>query len=396
MGLNTMEATRKMNILVLGNSGAGKSTLIKAISGVEIQTGVGEGNTQKIDVYESSTWPLCFIDTKGFEYKRLEQIKTIRQVKKFTKEQIELSKKDETVNAGIDAVWYCIEGTTRRFFADNIEMMNKAIKGWKNIPVFAVITKSYSEPDIQENIDAVNMAFAKGKGVNLQKIVPVVAETYRINDETVIPPKGIEELCNLTLECSEEAKKISEENRKRMILEQKRFTANAVTAGATTAAVVVGAAPTSFADSLILVPLETALTKGIFKVYDVDFSGELVTAIIGSAAITNVAKAAVSALKAIPNIAGSILNAVVAGFFVGAIGESVIALSESIYLGKIDKDKIDNVMEFTTEKLKNNAILSAAITYIENNSSKLSGKSAKEIFNIIDKAVKDGVKITKK
>ena len=391
-----MEATRKMNILVLGNSGAGKSTLIKAISGVEIQTGVGEGNTQKIDVYESSTWPLCFIDTKGFEYKRLEQIKTIRQVKKFTKEQIELSKKDETVNVGIDTVWYCIEGTTRRFFADNIEMMNKAIKGWKNVPVFAVITKSYSEPDIQENIDAVNMAFAKGKGVNLQKIVPVVAETYRINDETVIPPKGIEELCNLTLECSEEAKKISEENRKRMILEQKRFTANAVTAGATTAAMVVGAAPTSFADSLILVPLETALTKGIFKVYDVDFSGELVTAIIGSAAITNVAKAAVGALKTIPNIAGSILNAVVAGFFVGAIGESVIALSEAIYLGKIDKDKIDNVMEFMTEKLKNNAILSAAITYIENNSSKLSGKSAKEIFNIIDKAVKDGVKITKK
>lgn len=36
-----------MNVLVLGASGAGKSTLIKAISGTEILTGVGEGQTQK-------------------------------------------------------------------------------------------------------------------------------------------------------------------------------------------------------------------------------------------------------------------------------------------------------------------------------------------------------------
>lgn len=42
---------KMMNVLVLGASGAGKSTLIKAISGTEVITGVGEGNTQKIPVY---------------------------------------------------------------------------------------------------------------------------------------------------------------------------------------------------------------------------------------------------------------------------------------------------------------------------------------------------------
>ena len=47
----------KMNILVLGNSGAGKSTLINAISGVKVQTIVGEVNT----------WPIRLNDTKGFE-----------------------------------------------------------------------------------------------------------------------------------------------------------------------------------------------------------------------------------------------------------------------------------------------------------------------------------------
>jgi len=61
-----MEEIKKMNVLVLGNSGAGKSTLIEAISGTEVTTGVGEGNTQRIGVYESTIWPIRCIDTKGF------------------------------------------------------------------------------------------------------------------------------------------------------------------------------------------------------------------------------------------------------------------------------------------------------------------------------------------
>ena len=95
-----MEEKRKMNVLVIGVSGAGKSTLIKAISGIEVKTGIGEGNTQKIDIYESNTWPIRCIDTKGFEYSILEQWKTIHQVKKYTKEQI--SNKNSIANLGID------------------------------------------------------------------------------------------------------------------------------------------------------------------------------------------------------------------------------------------------------------------------------------------------------
>ena len=42
-----MNEEKKMNVLVIGVSGAGKSTLIKSISGTNVVTGVGEGNTQK-------------------------------------------------------------------------------------------------------------------------------------------------------------------------------------------------------------------------------------------------------------------------------------------------------------------------------------------------------------
>ena len=99
----------KMNILVLGNSGAGKSTLIEAIAGVKKNTRAGEGDTPKIEVSESSIWPLRCIDTKGFEYSIIEQIKTIRHVKKYTKTQINQSEKDSR-EKGIDAVWYCQTG----------------------------------------------------------------------------------------------------------------------------------------------------------------------------------------------------------------------------------------------------------------------------------------------
>ena len=381
-----MENIRKMNVLVLGNSGAGKSTLIEAISGIEIKTGVGEGQTQKIDVYESTTWPICCIDTKGFEYSVLEQLKTRWQIVKFTKEQINANESESNKNLGIDAVWYCIEGTARRTFTYNIEMMNKSIRRWKNVPVFVAITKSYSEADIEENINAVASAFAKSKSINLQKIIPVVAKPYPINDDIVVEPRGIDDLCNATLDCYEEAVRISDENRKRMILEQKRFTANALVAGASAAGVAVGAAPISFADSAILTPLEIGLTKGVFKVYGVDFSGELVTAVVGSTAITKVAKTAVSSLKAIPNIAGSVVNAVVAGFFVAALGESVVALSEAMYLGKVDQTKIDGVVEFITDKLSNNPILGTVTKYFEEHSDQLKGKSAIEIFNTIGKS----------
>ena len=386
----------KMNVLVLGNSGAGKSTLIKAISGIEVQTGVGEGNTQKIDVYESSTWPIRCIDTKGFEYSKLEQFKTIWQVKKFTREQVALSQKDQDGGVGIDAVWYCIEGTARRTFSYNIEMMNRAVRKWKNIPVFVVITKSYSEADIEENIQAVRSAFAKNNHINLQAIIPVVAEAYQINDETVVTPRGIDVLCSATLDRSEMAISISEENKNRMILEQKRFTANALVTGATAAAIVVGAAPVPFADSLILVPLETGLTKGILKVYGVEFTGELITSIVGSTAITNVARAALSALKTIPNIAGSVLNAVVAGFFVAALGEAVIALSEALYTGKVDREKISSAVDFVSDKLASNPALGAGVKYLESHSDKLQGQSAKEIFGSVQKALTEAAKSLKK
>lgn len=379
-----MESNQKMNILVLGVSGAGKSTLIQSISGTEVVTGVGEGNTPKISVYESEDWPIRFIDTKGFEYSIVEQWKTIRQVKKYTRNQV---KNEEDSKAGIDAVWYCVEGTAKRMFVHNIELMTKATKEWKNIPVFAVITKSYSETDIPENVDAVKMAFAKAKGVNLKKVIPVVAKEYSINDDVCVAPRGIEELCAETLKFSKEAKGIAKENLDRMIMQQKRYTANAIAGGAATAAAVIGAVPFNFADALLLVPLETTLTKSIFKVYNVNFSGQLVSAVVGSAMITNIAKAAIKALTGKIPFGGAALNGTIAAVIVEALGQAVIAAAEAMAKGQLDPEKIDSVVDFVSNNVKKNKYVGSAITFIETNAEKLNGKSSKDVFKEIKKTV---------
>lgn len=377
-----------MNVLVLGNSGAGKSTLIRAISGAEVETGIGEGLTKEITPYISKTWPIRCIDTMGLEFDKSKQRKVIKQVKQFTKKGI----KEKNSN-GIDAVWYCVEGTSKRIFQYNIEMMSKTIKSWKGVPVFVAITKSFSEIETEENINAVKEAFSKCKDVNLHKIIPVVAETYKINDETIVEPKGVDELCLATLDCMDEAKRISEENINRMVLEQKRFSANLLTGTTTTMGVIVGAVPIAFPDSTILVPLEIALTKGILKIYGIETKGDLIAAIVGSTTISEVARATLGAVtKIVPNLASSALNAVVAGFFVTALGESVIALSEAVCTGKIDVDKIDNVVSFVSEKLKENPVFEFVVSFFEEHPELIQGKSAKEIFALISNAFRNSRK----
>ena len=57
--------------------------------------------------------------------------------------------------------------------------------------------------------------------------------------------------------------------------------------------------------------------------------------IIEVGTVSAVAKATISGLKAIPriNLAASVINAIIAGSFVAAIGEGTIYAFEQVYLG---------------------------------------------------------------
>ena len=70
------------------------------------------------------------------------------------------------------------------------------------------------------------------------------------------------------------------------------------------------------------------------------------------AAVTTAAKAIISNLKNIPgiNIAGSIINAIVAGSMVAGLGECTVYAMEQVYLGRKTLDDVDWIKKLLESK----------------------------------------------
>ena len=159
----------KGNVLVIGNSGVGKSTLINSVLGEETaKTGWGtKGTTDKLEIYENDNIPFRIIDTVGFEPSLINKIKAIAAVKKWSKNSAKEGKEDSQINV----IWFCVDGTSSKLFEETIKSLSSATSMWESVPVIVTITKSYSVPERERNIDMVNNAFAKQKrySKNLRK-----------------------------------------------------------------------------------------------------------------------------------------------------------------------------------------------------------------------------------
>ena len=347
----------KGNVLVIGNSGVGKSTLINAVLGEEktkTSWGGSKGTTDKLDIYENERIPFRIIDTIGFEPSIFQQNKAVNAVKKWSKDSAD-EKKTETP---INVIWFCVEGTSSKLFPETIKNMSKATAMWETVPVIVVITKSYSVPDRQKNIEMVNNVFAKQKkySKNLRKIVPVVAETYTLNDTAFAPPEGIEELINATNELMPEGIKAASQDIAQYVLRRKKKLAQGMVGVAVTSGVTVGAVPIPIADAALLSAIEVAEVNAIARIYGLnkdEKSKQFLNSIVQVGTVSAAAKTAVSAFKAIPgiNLAASVLNAVIAGSIVAAIGEGSICAFEQVYLGKKNFDDINWVKQVIESKL---------------------------------------------
>ena len=132
----------KPNVVVIGNSGVGKSTLINSLfQSYVAETSIGEATTKQMRVYENDALGFRIIDTIGFEPGLLNQSKAITAIRKWSKDSI---KNDDTTHQ-INMIWYCIDGTSRKMFRKNIDMLAHATSVWKSVPIIVVITKSYSK-----------------------------------------------------------------------------------------------------------------------------------------------------------------------------------------------------------------------------------------------------------
>lgn len=372
----------KGNVLVIGNSGVGKSTLINAVLGKDAaKTGWGiEGTTQKLEIYESDKIPFRIIDTLGFEPSFFKRQRAINAVKAWSKTSVKGG------SGQINVIWFCVDGTSSKLFAQTIQNLSSATAMWENVPVMVAITKSYSIPERKHNIEMVNNAFAKQKrySKNLRGVFPVVAATYALNDTAYAPPEGITELISATNELMPEGIKAAAVDIHNFNLTRCRAFAHSVVGVATSAAVVVGAVPIPFADALILSPIELAEINTLARIYGIENneqSKRFLNSIVEVGTVSVAARALISALKAIPgiNIAASVLNAVIAGVIVAAIGETSIYAFEQIYLGTKSVEDINWVT-----KVAQSGLSTELVTKVKDVADRVTDKTdSKEIVKMI-------------
>ena len=347
---------RKGNVLVIGNSGVGKSTLINAVLGEEMATtGWGNsGTTDHLEIYENDEIPFRIIDSVGFEPSFFKKKKAIDAVKKWSKN----SAKNGNEDSKIDIIWFCVEGTSRKLFPDTIKSLSSATAMWESVPVIVAITKSYSEPERKINVEMVQNAFAKQKrySKNLKKVIPVVAQDYVINDSSYVEPVGITELIEATNNFLPEGKKAADDDIYHYKIKRKKALAQGIVGTATTAGSVIGAIPISVADAPLLSGIEAGEITALARLYEIpkgEKSKQLMGTIIEAGTASAAAKGAISVLKSIPgvNLVAGVLNAVIAGCFVAAIGEASIYIFEQVYLGKKTAEDIDWVTKVIESKL---------------------------------------------
>lgn len=347
---------RKGNVLLIGNSGVGKSTLINAVLGEEkATTGWGNsGTTDHLEIYENDEIPFRIIDSVGFEPSFFKKKKAIDAVKKWSKN----SAKNGNEDSKIDIIWFCVEGTSRKLFPDTIKSLSSATAMWESVPVIVAITKSYSEPERKINVEMVQNAFAKQKrySKNLKKVIPVVAQDYVINDSSYVEPVGITELIEATNNFLPEGKKAADDDIYHYKIKRKKALAQGIVGTATTAGSVIGAIPISVADAPLLSGIEAGEITALARLYEIpkgEKSKQLMGTIIEAGTASAAAKGAISVLKSIPgvNLVAGVLNAVIAGCFVAAIGEASIYIFEQVYLGKKTAEDIDWVTKVIESKL---------------------------------------------
>lgn len=385
-----VQSPKKANVVVVGNSGVGKSTLINSVFQSEelARTGTGESTTRELKVYESRDLGFRLIDTMGFEPGFLNQNNAIRAIKKWSKDSI----KNEDEERQINMIWYCIDGTSKKMFKKNIDMLARATTVWKSVPIIVVITKSYSKPERQENVEMVYSAFKEHKKLwdNLKAVIPIVARTYKIDEDNNINvvPEGLGELLAETEKYIPEGFDASKIDIADYRLQQKRIMSHSVVGSSVLAGITIGLTPIPFADGALLTPLEVGLIKGLSKIYNVEYDNntELLQTIVNAGAAGIIGKTALSGLKAVPgiNIAGEVLNAIVAGSVIAALGEGCIYIFEQIYLGNKsakDVEWVKKILESKTAASLAGQMEGIAADYI---SKKAGGKvSTKDMLSII-------------
>lgn len=348
----SQETSDGFNIFVVGKSGVGKSTLINAVFGEKLaKTGSGSPKTQNIKEYKSKDFSI--FDTKGLELEDYDSTKA--QIAEFLAQK-QIGDEDEQIHIA----WLCIAESGRRIERADIELWELLQKN--HIPSILVITKA--EQDKDENGELFSQLVKKEfKTEEVQRVRALQIEDDEGNLKKV---KGIDMLVSKTYFLAPQAKRNAFGRKqiydKAMQRQERKKRADSIINRYTAAASTVAASPIPFSDIAILLPTQAAMIVHISSIYDLELSLESAKKLslaFGAVVGVGFAARAVAAnlVKFIPvvgSVAGSVINAGVAGTITKLMGEAYIAylddnaenLSEAVQ--KLSKD----IIELYIDKVK--------------------------------------------
>lgn len=383
------------NVLVIGSSGIGKTTLIKTVLGSDMT--VSRADTPKggerLEVYESLSVPFRIIDAHDMGKSFLSRQLSIRAVKGWSKQNA----LDGNADNDIHVIWFCVEGKSRKLIRQQLADLSRATDVWRSVPVIVVITKSYAASEREDNIALVREQYAhtRRRANNLKAVIPVVADTYQLDEATFVAPEGIPELIDATNEALPEGIRAAEEDIASFSLKRRRSVARSIIAASVAAGVTVGAVPLPISDALILTPIETGLVNALATLYGIgggSASKRLLATILEVGTVSTAAKAAISALKAVPgiNIAASVLNAAIAGSIVATIGEGTMRIFERIYVGEKTLDDVEWARELVESRLSKELVAQGTKVVAKVAGVDASKDPLKVLTGLISDAVKAG------
>jgi len=298
---DAVEARGRANIITAGKTGVGKSTLINSVFQAELAaTGQGRPVTMETREIFKEGIPVSIFDTRGLEAARFQTI--IGELEKYIIERA----KSPDINDHIHIAWLCISEDSRR-----VEDADRLIAEMlvKHMPLLCVITKARADQNFARDV---------------QQLVPEARNVIRcralpeqFDDGHVLPPFGLAELVEATVELLPEAHRNAFVAAQKVNLKQKISRAHKVVAASAATAAGIGAVPIPFADAALLVPLQVAMLAKITTIFGLPTETALLSTIVsgsitGSGA-TMLGRAAVGGLlKLIPG-AGSVVGGLVSG-----------------------------------------------------------------------------------
>ena len=335
----------KANIVVAGKSGVGKSTLINAIFQSELsRTGTGKRVTENIIECSKDNIPVKIYDTVGLEIDKFQDF--YKQIVSLIDEKIKTRDQKQYIHC----IWYCVNATSNRFEEAEENFLRRIAinENFKHIPIFLILTQSYFKSNVEKFKKTID-----SRDLPIKNIVSVVAlnmdgEGYSIAaygcDELI--EKTIYELDNFAKNAFAAATKL---------LKIKRKQARAIIMGASVSSSISALAiPIPIADLAVISASQMGMLTSITHIFGLDVDRKiiktLIVTILGGGGGSIVTLSFIKMLPSIGTAIGSTAIAVVAPAMTYALGEAYLELLTQIWDGTLEKDMLENKMEFYKAK----------------------------------------------